>query len=68
MSAVFGNIIGDGWGEGIETLASINSADARDMMGHYARANAADPNAAGGGGLGRPPRLDPRLSRPETCS
>lgn len=46
MSAVFRNFIGGEWVEGIEAVANINPSDTGDVIGHYARTDAAGLNAA----------------------
>lgn len=46
MSAVSGNVIGDRWAGGRETLAKINPSATRDVISPYARADATGPNAA----------------------
>ncbi|WAC27572.1 aldehyde dehydrogenase family protein [Ancylobacter sp. SL191] len=46
MSAVFRNFIGGEWVEGFEALANINPSDTGDVIGHYARTDAAGLNAA----------------------
>ncbi|WGD30123.1 aldehyde dehydrogenase family protein [Ancylobacter sp. WKF20] len=46
MSAVFRNFIGGEWVEGFEAVANINPSDTGDVIGHYARTDAAGLNAA----------------------
>ncbi|MFK8254159.1 aldehyde dehydrogenase family protein [Ancylobacter terrae] len=46
MSTVFRNFIGGEWVEGVETLANINPSDTGDVIGHYARTDAAGLNDA----------------------
>lgn len=42
----FRNLIGGEWVEGVETRPNINPSDTRDVIGHYAQADAAQAEAA----------------------
>lgn len=46
MSAVFHDVLGGEWIEGIEAFANIHPSETSHVIGHQVRTEAAGPNAA----------------------